>query len=116
MRASGWIHSFAGGAAKTDEAGSDRQREGRAGREQPDRISQTEEKLVELVLIEKSTDPLPPAVRVQLWCRMLKDWQRIGVLDGGEFRCQRECETNVNVCVCACVCLLPEHQCCIVEA
>lgn len=60
MRVSGRIHSFADGARKTDEAGSDRQQEGRAGREQPDRISQTEEKLIEPVLIEKSTDPPTP--------------------------------------------------------
>lgn len=78
VRASSWIHSFAGGAAKTGEAGSDRRREGRAGREQPDRISQTEEKLVELVLIEKSTDPPPSccagAAVVSHVKRLAKNW------------------------------------------
>lgn len=66
-----------------------------AGREQPDRISQTEEKLIELVLIEKSTDP-SPAVRVQLWWCMLKGWRRNRV-GWGEFRCQRECGMNLYV-------------------
>lgn len=95
VRASGCVHSFADGAGETDGAGSDSLQEGRAGREQPDRISQTEEKLIELALIEKSTDP-SPAVRVQLWWRMLKDWQRNWVR-WGEFRCQRECGMNVYV-------------------
>lgn len=47
-------------SGETEGAGSDRLQEGRAGREQPDRISQTEEKLIEPPLIEKSTDPQHP--------------------------------------------------------
>lgn len=95
VRVSGWVHSFTDEAGETDGAGSDSLQEGRARREQPDRISQTEEKLIELALIEKSTDP-SPAVRVQLWWHMLKDWQRNWV-GWGEFRCQRECGMNVYV-------------------
>lgn len=83
---------------ETEGAGSDRLQEGWAEREQPERMSQTEEKLIEPALIEKSTD-FPPAVQAQLWQHILKDWWRIGVWRG-EFRCQRECEMNKCVCVC----------------
>lgn len=62
----------------TEGAGSDRLQEDRARWEQPDTIAQTEEKLIESVLIEKSTDPHPPAVWVPLWWCMLKDWGRMG--------------------------------------
>lgn len=79
--------------------------------EQPDRVRlkkkkierEREEKLTEPVLIEKSADPTP-AVRVQLRCCMLKEWRRIGV-GWGEFRCQRECETNISVWECVCLCV-----------
>lgn len=51
--------------------GSDSLQEGRAGSEQPDRISQTQGKLIGLELIERSTDP-SPAARVQLQCACYK--------------------------------------------
>lgn len=63
---------------ETDGARSDRLQEGRAGREQPDRISQREEKLIELALIEKYTEPPLPccagaAVVVHVK-RLAKNW------------------------------------------
>lgn len=66
-------------------------------------MSQIEERLIEPPLIEKSTDP-PSCCAGAAVVAHVKRLARIGV-GWGEFRCQRECETNRCVRVCARVCL-----------
>lgn len=91
---------------EADRAGSDRLHEGRSGRGRHQRISQTEEKLIELVLIEKSPDPLPSLL---LCVVHVKGLVKIGV-GWGEFRCQRECETNASVNECVSAFLSSKHN------
>lgn len=64
-------------------------------------MSPIEERLIEPPLIEKSTDP-PSCCAGAAVVAHVKRLARIGV-GWGEFRCQRECETNRCVRVCACV-------------
>lgn len=71
-------------------------------------MSQIEEKLIEPPLIEKSTDP-PSCCAGAAVVAHVKRLARIGV-GWGEFRCQRECETNRCVRVCARVCAYSAHS------